>query len=229
MQFPYFCDFVCLNLSFFVIYEYVVTNELFPSTPGLCHLWICCHKWIVSFYSWSLSFMNMLSQMNCFLLLLVFVIYEYVVTNELFPSTPGLCHLWICCHKWTVSFYSWSLLVCRLYYFILQCLVFYVVVHASTFAIATAFLHYFCVALYTSLSSSSLDSCHFFKCICYVHHQGSFSWYRLPGFDSPNLDLSICKSINNWSFVSTAICDQMLVLLIVECVAKSNVKHLGIL
>ena len=72
--------------------------------------------------------------------------------------------------------------------------------YASTFAIATAFLHSFFVVLCTSLSSSSLDYRHFLKasflsvdasCIWSVHHQVFFSTYRPPGHDSPNLDLAI--------------------------------------
>ena len=131
MLFPYFYDLccLCLNLSFFVIYEDVVTN--------------------------------------------VFVVLFQVFASLsiiLFPSP--------------VSSFLYSS------------------AYASSFAIATAFFHSFFVTLYTSLSSSSFDCCHFSKasflavvayCMWSVHHQVSFSTYRPPGYSSPNLDLAISK------------------------------------
>ena len=101
-----------------------------------------------------------------------------------------------------VTVYSCSLQVWRSN-FLLQCLVFfYSSAYASSFTIATAFLHALFETLCTSLSSSSLDCCHFLKasfltvvasCICYVHHQVFFSTYHPPGHDSPIYDLAISQ------------------------------------
>ena len=113
-----------------------------------------------------------------------------------------LCHTWRCCHYWHCLFLFLASLEIILFPSAVSSFLYSSAYYYYSFAIATHFLHSFFVALYTALSSSSFDCCHFLtasflsvdaSCIWSVHHQISLSTYHPPGHDSPIYDLAISQ------------------------------------